>query len=83
MEYSTEFYEKAGRQIHIDDILQLRLGLSSKHGGASRVRVILFGKNVHYVAADAREYPYGGVRLSKSITEFAVVIDCPHIYRHD
>lgn len=75
MTIDTGFKDKTGKAIHIDDIVQHRLGKFGKSGGATTKRVIKSGKR--FVLADVSNGTYGS-RLSDDITPYLVIIDCPH-----
>jgi len=76
----TGFKDKSGRTIHVNDVLQHRLG-SSKSAGARNFRIFKFGKKYHLANEYRGDIKYGGIRLTNVICEDSVVLRCDHLGR--
>lgn len=75
MDNATEFFDRTGKQIYLGDTLQIRLGKSLKHGGATLVKVVKFGKNVQLRSFDDLNPARGGYNLTKQIASISVIVD--------
>lgn len=75
MDHATEFFDRTGKRIYLGDTLQIRLGKSLKHGGATNVKVVKFGKNIQLRSFDDLEPPRGGYNLTKKIASISSIID--------
>ena len=76
----THLKDKAGKPIHVDDIIHIQLGsyAKSKGAGPTRARVIQFGKHFDLVPEESVSNPYGGLRFTERIAQLSVVVDCRH-----
>lgn len=77
---NTGFKDKAGRTVHVNDVLQHRLGFS-KSGGPKNFKIIKYGKKYHLVNEYSADDKYGGIPLTNTICENSVVLRCDHIRR--
>ncbi len=76
----TGFKDKANRMIHVDDILQHRLGTFGKSSGGPRnSRVIDFHGKFQLVPENQNDTKFGGNDLTSHLCQFLVVLRCNHI----
>ena len=75
----TGFKDKTGRSIHVDDILQHRLGTFGKAGGPVNSRVIVHGGKFQVVAESDYDVERGGSAITQTLCENIVVLHCSHI----
>ena len=78
----TKFKDKAGKAIHIGDIVEHRLDnhQSSKNAGPKRMRVIKPYKKVCLIGESETDTKYGGLKLDDTLARYLVVIDCDHMW---
>lgn len=75
----TGFKDKSGRNIHVDDIIQHRLGkFGKKSGGPTNDRVVKLGKKYRLVPESNSDIT-PGVPLVDNLCRYIVVINCRHI----
>lgn len=70
----TNYRDKTGREIHVGDIIQHRLGKFGKSGGAQNFKVIQFGEKHHLVPESQTDNKYGGTLLTEQLCEHSVVV---------
>lgn len=75
----TGFKDKTGRNIHVGDILQHRLGKFGKAGGPVNSRVIVHGGKFQVVAESDLDIERGGMTITQTWCENIVVLRCNHI----
>lgn len=75
----TGFKDKFGRSIHVDDVLQHRLGKFGKAGEPRNNRVIEFQGKYQLVSESEANLKYGGASLSNDICDYLVVLRCDHM----
>ena len=76
----TGFKDKFGRSIHVDDVVQHRLGTFGKaSGGPSNKRVILFSGKPQLVDEANTDAKYGGTAINEKLCGYLVVLRCDHI----
>ena len=73
----TGLTDKAGKPIHVDDIVEHRLGKFGKSGGTSRYRVTHLHKPYRLTPEHAMD-DNAGARLTDRAAHYLVVIDCRH-----
>ena len=76
----TGFKDKSGKNIHVGDTIQHRLGKFGKAGGPINKRVIKSGKKYYLVLESDHNNKYGGIELSDRICQKSVIIDCRHSF---
>jgi len=75
----TGFKDKSGRNIHVDDVIQYRLGkYSKKSGGPTNDRVVKLGKKYRLTPESSSDV-MSGVPFVDSLCRYIVVINCRHI----
>ena len=75
----TGFKDKAGRSIHVDDILQHRLGKFGKSSGPVNSRVIEFHGKYQQVIEAETDLSRGGNKITEDFCKNATVLHCNHI----
>jgi len=76
----TGFTDKTGRDIHIGDIVQHRLGKFNKaSAGPSRTVVSRYGKKIVLAPESQPDSLASSATLNKSIAQYLTIIDCAHL----
>ena len=76
----TGFKDKSGRSIHVDDIVQHRLGKFGKaSGGPTNRRVIEFHGKYQTVSELMFNPNIGGTNLTNDTCKHLIVFRCDHI----
>ena len=82
MERGTEtgFRDKNDQAIHVDDIVQYKLGKFGKaSGGPRNSRVINFHGKFQLVDEACSDAKYGGRKLDEKTCAYLVVLRCNHM----
>lgn len=75
----TGFKDKTNRVIHINDIVQYRLGKFGKSGGTENFKVIQFGNKYKLINEFQVDSKLGGIVMTQVLCKYLVVIRCDHI----
>lgn len=70
----TEFFDRTGKPLYVGDVVQYRLSLNSKHGGASLLKVVRNKKGVVKLA-DPRSDDNAGWVLRKNYEQYLTLFD--------